>query len=158
MLQKIKEYVQSMGVTDLFYQQMINTEPSDIRLYRGQDFDKVVPPTDPTYDEIITSYQARRHGIDTGEMRQRDQEAKDKCYPLLVANQQDIHRYSLCVEAVQWGLSERVYEEREKKRSQLCKWSDEDQKAVVEADRRSKRDLPALLKLEACVRNVMLGH
>jgi hypothetical protein len=55
-----------MGVTDLFYQEMVNTEPADIRLYRGDDIDRLVPHRDPTFDEIATSYQARQYGIDTG--------------------------------------------------------------------------------------------
>src|SRR5262245_56686809 len=81
MLRNINEYVKSMGVTDLFYQEMVNTEPSNVRLYRGEDIEKLVPKYNPTYDEIETSYEARRYGIDTAEMRQRKKDA-EKCEPL----------------------------------------------------------------------------
>ncbi len=151
MLQKIKEYVQSMGVTDLFYQEMVNTEPSNIRLYRDEEIKKLVPENDPTYDEITNSYTARRYGIDTAEMRRRDKDAEDKCTPLF----NDIQKHTVCAEAIRWGLSERVYEEREKK--EQCKLSDEDLKVLKEAGRRW-RDSPLALRHEACVRNVMLGR
>jgi hypothetical protein len=64
MLQKIKEYVQSMGVTDLFYQEMVNTEPANIRLYRGDEIQKLVPTHDPSHEEIETAYDARKYGVD----------------------------------------------------------------------------------------------
>jgi hypothetical protein len=150
MLQKIKAYVQSMGVTDSFYEEMVNTEPSKIHLYRTDAIEKLVPIKDPTYDEIQTSYAARRHGIDTAEMRRRDKEA-EKCYSL----PNDTRQFN-CSEAVLWGLSESVFAERNAKTFQ-CKLSDEDLKTAKEAGR-GWRDLPLALKLEACVRKVMLDR
>ena len=35
MLQQLKSYVQQMGLTDNFYQEMVNTDPSNMALYRG---------------------------------------------------------------------------------------------------------------------------
>lgn len=63
MLQQLKGYVQEMGLTDNFYQEMVNAEPSNIKLYVGDNINRLVPETDPTYDEIQISYRARRYGI-----------------------------------------------------------------------------------------------
>jgi hypothetical protein len=153
MLQMIKDYVQSMGVTDLFYQEMVNTEPSNIRLYPNEGIKKLVPENDPTYEEIQISYDARYYGINTAEMRQRRTDA-EKCSRLLP---DDSERWRRCSEAILWRLSERVYEERETKMTQLCKLSDEDAKKLREAGK-DFRDLPAGIKREACVRNIMLGR
>src|SRR4051794_36823653 len=60
----------------IFYQQMVNTEPSGMVIYRGRDVGKLVPLVDPVVDEINTSSSARRYGISTFEMRQRNEEAK----------------------------------------------------------------------------------
>jgi hypothetical protein len=158
MLQKIKDYVQSMGVTDLFYQEMVNTEPSDVRLYRAEAIKRLVPENDATQDEIDISFRARLYGIDTAEMRRRNLEADAKCASLTSDQSHDGHnRWSRCWEAALWGLSETVYEERERKRSQVCKMSDEDTKILTKLDRRSAREFPPLLKLEVCIRNVMLS-
>jgi hypothetical protein len=157
MLQKIKDYVHSMGVTDLFYQEMVNAEPSNIRLYSRDEIKKLVPDTDPTYDEITTSYQARRYGIDTATMRHREQDADNKCTPLIVDLHESVRRFSRCKEAALWGLSERVYEERTTRTSR-CIASDEEVKALKKLDRRIRSDSPIILKHEECIRNVMLGR
>jgi hypothetical protein len=36
MLQQLKTYLQEMGVTDVVYQELVNTEPSDMNLYGDQ--------------------------------------------------------------------------------------------------------------------------
>jgi hypothetical protein len=66
LLQRVREYVQSMGIVDSFYEQMVNTGPSEIRLYRGNEITKLVPGYDPTYDEIRNSYDARKYGVTPG--------------------------------------------------------------------------------------------
>jgi hypothetical protein len=58
MLQKIKEYVREMGVSDSFYDAMVNTEVEDVQLY-GEEIHKLVPKSDPTQDEIFISHLAR---------------------------------------------------------------------------------------------------
>src|ERR1700694_2650776 len=67
MLQQLKTYLQEMDVTDVVYQEMVNTEPSDMKLYgdkqtRLRDVYRIIPNLDPTYDEIEKSYNARWHG------------------------------------------------------------------------------------------------
>src|SRR5262249_37668079 len=80
MLEQVRRYVAEMGVTDNFYQQMVNTEPSSMVLYGGkiqplgmpkrQSYTKLVPEDDPVYQEIEISYNARFYGVTTAEMRQ----------------------------------------------------------------------------------------
>lgn len=148
MLQQLRSYVQEMGVTDIFYQEMVNTEPSEIRVYLAADIKKAVPENDPTYDEIQTSYEARKYGVDTKEMRSRKADS-EKCYV-----QKNVGE---CIEASSWGLSERVYKERASKTSACFTTTDEDTKTFASMGR-GWRDHPKVLKQEACVRNVMLGR
>jgi len=139
MLQQLKRYVQEMGITDLFYQEMVNTEPSNMKLYVGPDIEKIVPLHDPTYDEVITSYLAREYGIDTAEIRARDKDSEN-CFALFPGTNREI----TCYEAIMWGLSERVYEERKTKTTQ-CKLSDEEKNTLKLVKRNEIRDLPLYL-------------
>jgi len=152
MLQKLKDYVQEMGVTDIFYQEIVNTEPSNMKLYVGRDIEQIVPLHDPTYDEVTNSYLARRYGVDTAEMRARDKDSEN-CVTLAP----DTSREVICTNAILWGLSERVYEERSKDLAK-CQLSTEEQNTLRLTQRNEKRDHPIYLKLEACERKIMLGR
>src|SRR6266849_5298417 len=82
MLSMVKSYVAEMGITDNFYQLMVNTAPSQIVVYRSDNFNnsysKIVPKIDPIYDEILAARKAREFGITTSEARKRESEA-DRC-------------------------------------------------------------------------------
>jgi hypothetical protein len=147
LLQKVREYVQSMGIVDSFYEQMVNTAPSEIRLYRGDEITNLVPKIDPTYDEIQNSYDARKYGVSAAEMRQRKSIAEQKCTS---------GHWVQCQEALYWGLDVNTYREPLAKEPK-CAISSEDYQAMQPADRKKQRDLPPVLKFEACVRNKMLG-
>ena len=60
MLSTVKSFVSEMGVTENFYQMMFNTEPSEILIYRSGTVEKLVPMSDPTFDEILTASLAGR--------------------------------------------------------------------------------------------------
>ena len=152
MLQRLKVYVQEMGVTDIFYQEMLNTEPSGMRLYVGDNIQTLVPGSDPTFDEVMISYRARAYSVDTAEMRRRDKNA-EKCF---VQFPNDL-RHLICSEALAWGLSERVYNERNAKRSQ-CKLLDGEEDALKLVKQKEIWDHPLFLKREACIRRIMLGR
>jgi hypothetical protein len=154
MLQKLKGYVQEMGISDIFYQEMVNTEPSNMKLYVGRDIEKIVPVLDPTYDEVMTSYLARNYGVDTKEMRLR-QVDEEKCVIQFVQNR--AFDEISCIQAIDWGLSERVYKERETKTTQ-CKLSDEEENTLKLVKIKERRDHPLWLKRETCLRNIMLGR
>jgi hypothetical protein len=47
----VKSYVSEMGVGDLFFQQMMNTDPAALIRYRNDEFKTLFPGTDPVYDE-----------------------------------------------------------------------------------------------------------
>jgi hypothetical protein len=147
MLQKLKAYVQEMGNTDIFYQEMVNTEPSAIKLYAGDDIKRIIPELDPTYDEVQTSYDAREYGVTTAEIRQRKKDA-ETC-----SGRSDAEK---CRKAIYWGLSERVYENR--KKNMHCVYTFEEVKSWELVKRKELKDHPSILKYEACVRNTMLGH
>ena len=79
MLQKVKDYVREMGISDAFYDAMVNTEVSEVRLYRGDEIAMLVPATDPTSNEIQNSDDARKYGVSAGEMRRCKSVAWEVC-------------------------------------------------------------------------------
>jgi hypothetical protein len=149
LLPKLKGYVEEMGVTDRFYQEMVNTNSSSMKLYYRKAIEEMIPERDPAHDEIETSYEARGYGVDPAEMRRRDRETS-KC------DAEDIEEISACAQALKWGLSMRLYYKRRGK-IPWCGLTDEEKRALNSQKREAKRDDPLVLKQEACIRNVMLG-
>ena len=49
MLSMLKTYINEMGITDNFYQQMVNTEPSRMAIYYWDDYANLVPEIDPVF-------------------------------------------------------------------------------------------------------------
>jgi hypothetical protein len=162
MLGKIREYVRAMGVSDAFYDAMVNTEVSDIRRFRFDEINKLVPKTDPIYDEIENSYSARRYGVSAAEMRRRESEVNQACQQrqedLEKDLEKEIHRLTVCSQSIYWGLDQRTYEERAKKALQNCRLSDDEYKIARATDIKKQRDLPFNLRRAACEREVMLGR
>ena len=147
MLAAVKNYVAEMGVSDNFYQQMVNTEPSQIVIYNHSDYQKLVPASDPIHAEIQISRQARKYGLTTAEMRQREQNAKSRCDILT-----DGSRRETCREAIKWGLSEPVFIARKAKVN--CPFSFEE--AVEKIPLKLRQDDIVTIRLETCTRNIML--
>ena len=156
-----------MGITDNFYQQMVNTEPSRMLVYGNppaahlinsykslkirntvDDWTKLVPEYDPVHQEVEISYEARSHGVTMFEMRRR-QLATEACH------KREGPRWSDCREALRWDLSEPEYRERSKRTSQC--WVDDDATILRSIPIRERRDHPLWIKKETCIRNVMLG-
>jgi hypothetical protein len=172
MLSQVRQYVAEMGITENFYQQMVNTEPSQMVVY-GNDstaedrelskslgirttpnnWKRLVPESDPVFQEVITSYSARERGVTTSEMRQREKDAWEAgvCDKRKTA----VSRFD-CRLAIEWGLSERVYVERHKRARAVC-WRDEDEKLLLTIPKKERRDHPVWIKRETCTRNIMLG-
>ena len=151
MLTMVKSYITEMGITDNFYQQMVNTEPSKMLIYEEGDYTSIVPATDPTYDEIQVALAARKYGISTLEMRRRELKVESCGNPYA-----DLTRYDNCSEAIKWGLSEQIYLDRKAKVEAHCRLSAEEQKTVNEARRSLLAQSPLVLRQEDCARNIML--
>ena len=74
-LSMIKSYIGEMGVSNGFYQQMVNTEPSQMVIYAKNDYKAMFPLEDPVHDEMMTTRLARKYGVTTSTLRQRSQDA-----------------------------------------------------------------------------------
>jgi hypothetical protein len=150
MLSMIKNYLTEMGLTDTFYQQMVNTEPAKMVSYGVSDISSLVPATDPVYEEVMIGFQARRYGITTSEVRRREKDVEDRC--LFDST------YITCGEAIRWGLSEPVYIEQETKANNFCLFSDGEQTILNATPTKLRPDLAFYIRKETCVRNMMLGR
>jgi hypothetical protein len=117
MLSAIHDYVKEMRVTDRFYELMVNTDPAEVVLLTPQKTEQIVPISDPVFDELSVSVEARRFGLTTTEMRKRKQKAK-ACEKL------DEQKKRACEGAIKWGLSKETYEEREARAKSQC-WFDD---------------------------------
>jgi hypothetical protein len=158
MLSTLKNYVAEMGITDRFYEQMVNTEPSQMVVYKGVDVAALVPEQDPVYAEIVVASEARANGVTTSEMRRRDKAAEENC------RNRDVDSYMVCWSALRWGLSEQDYVVRNAKSKREC-WSDDkhrfgeaEQTTIDKTPQKLKTELPFWIRRETCVRNVMLGR
>jgi ATP-dependent protease ClpP protease subunit len=140
MLKTIKDYVREMGVSDAFYDAMVNTEVSEVRLYHGDEIKRLVPETDPTYDEIDNAYDARKYGVSAGEMRRRKLIAKQKCEPLF--SNADVSRWSSCQQAIYWGPDIANYQRGAKNGFPECSLSEDELKIYRLTDIKKRRDLP----------------
>lgn len=156
-LSTVKDYVAEMGITDSFYQQMVNTQPPKIVVYELDNYEKLVPRTDPTSADVATAREARNYGITASEMRQRNQEAR-RCSNLPAQKWLD------CESAIKWGLSEGAYRERwanvvkECRFSDKSPWNDEDNVTFKSTPLKLRSELPFVLHWEACKRNIMVGR
>jgi ATP-dependent protease ClpP protease subunit len=146
MLSTVKSYVAEMGITENFYQQMVNTEPSQMIVYKYANYTTLVPLRDPVYDEVRVAREARKYGITTSDYRQREQETK-RCGIIFD------DKSKTCAEALKWGLSESVYLERKAKAS--CSFTLEEAMGKVLP---RKLDDPVKMRCEAATRKIMLGH
>jgi hypothetical protein len=151
MILDIKAYVREMGITDEFTNAMLNTPPEGMLVFKADEIYKLVPKSDPLWDEITTSYSARKYGISTDEYRRRDASIADKCA---------IKDFSFCSEAVKWGLSVDVYRSREQVRSERCKFSDADRKLLQPIQKAGGwwQESEIVIKFEDCARAVMLDR
>jgi hypothetical protein len=156
LLDKLKKYVVEMGITDNFYQILVNTEPSDMVIYgiannNLDDFVKLVPMVDPTYDEIEVAHYARIYGITTLEERQRSNEGR-RC-SVTQSTDTDIK----CFGPIIWGLSESVFLKRNVEAKKDCRYDDDEEKILRRTPHVSSWDLPLVIRHEDCVRSIMLG-
>ena len=153
MLADVKSYVSEMGITDSFYQQMVNTEPSRVITYDISNVKKLVPVKDPVWEEIEISKDARQYGVTTDQMRYRENEAKKKC------DSRPLDERVECEPAIKWGLSEQVYRERAPRADEICQFNDQDRDILKKVPRKHLWDHPLLVnKFTDCRRSIMLGR
>lgn len=148
LLRQIKQYVFDMGITENFYEQMVNTEPSEMTIYTVENYTQLVPREDPVHQEIEMSYSARRHGVTVLEMRQRYLDAQ-RC----ITDRIDLN----CKDAILWGVSEQAYLERSPKMYACYDLVDENLQVWETVPRKEMRDHLLTLQLEACQRDAILG-
>ena len=147
----VKQYVAEMRITENFYELIVNTEPSKMTIYRIDDYAKLVPEKDAVFQEIQIAYDARRYGLTTFEMRQRDLDAEG-CWKIGRATAE----VTTCQEAIRWGLSERLYRERSAKAN--CEVGKAELRILEALPRDQWRDHPITVRHENCERSIMLGQ
>jgi hypothetical protein len=151
----VKEYVQEMGITDIFFERMFNTEPSEIDIL-GDEGDKIVPGTDPTYDEIVTSLGARHHGITTSEYRRRNSLRKS-CFISDSSGLITGLKYPDCPEATMWDLPPATYRSRSAKAKVSCSFSDSEEQLLRTIPSKDRFSHLIYRRFNACWLDTMRG-
>ena len=151
MLELMRQYVAEMGVTENFYDQMVNTEHTKTAIYRIDNYANLVPEMDPVFQEVQAAYGARRYGgMTTAQMRQRERDAE-------ACRRRAATEITVCQEAIRWGLSEQVYRERSTKIG-ACELGYDDRLILQALPPGQRRDHRLVLRQEACQQKIMLGR
>jgi len=159
----VRSYVSEMGVNDLFYQQMMNTEPSELIRYRNDEFKALFPTRDPVYDEVRVAYVARMYGLTTSEARKREQRSEQICRDPWGSTPGSFSDWIDCGDAILWGLSKPLLLERRDKANKVCRFSekqefnDQDQATFDKTRLHLAWDLPFVRRHNDCVRGIMVG-
>ena len=156
----VKKYVEEMGITDSFFERMFNTEPSAIEIYRGDESEKIVPHTDPTYDEIATSNQAQQYGVTTSEIRRRESLWNSTCATFFpYQGSGDRKKFVDCYLSIMWGLSVEDYRSRSAKATAKCgaEYSDSEKQIISATPRKERFSLPFAVRRRTCFLNTMSG-
>ena len=150
MLALIKQYVTEMGITENFYDQMMNNGHTETAIYRMDSYANLVPEMDPGFLEVQFAYGARRYGMTAAQMRQKERDA-DVCLTRAVKE------IVVCQEAIKWGLSEPVYRERSAK-IKACELGHDDRRTLQAVPPGRRRDHALVLRQEACQQKIMWGR
>jgi hypothetical protein len=143
----VKEYVEEMGITGGFFERMFNTGPSQMDIL--EDADKIVPDTDPTYDEIQTSLGARHYGITTSEYRKR-LSLRESCYILDSSGDITGLKYPECLESTLWGISPAAYRSRSAKAEASCSYSESEKQLLGAIPTRDRISHPIVRRRDTC--------
>src|SRR5262245_53870752 len=86
MLQKLQSYVQEMGITDNAYHEMVNTEPSNMKLYDGQDVYKLVLGIASVAVELGKEALPTFEPLGSGCRIRKGEQRHDDCYHAFIAH------------------------------------------------------------------------
>ena len=151
MLALLRQYVSEMGITENFYDQLVNTEHTKTAIYKIDTYANLVPEIDPVFQEVQASYGARRYGgMTTAQMHQRERDA-EACL------KRPAKEVTVCQEAIRWGISETVYRERSAKAA-ACELGHDDRRTVQALPPGQRREHPLVRKYEACQQKIMLDR
>lgn len=123
MLADIRDYVHDLGVSPEFASVVANTPPSEMRRYHREAIYELVPTTDATHEEVEVAKNAERYGLTTDEYRRREAEAERECEAMKF---NDVTVEVLpsvlyeCRQAIYWGLSRLVYQQRRSEAVERC--------------------------------------
>lgn len=79
MLTDVRNFIAEMGVMEDFARVMINTPPSSMRVFVGDEILEYVPEIDPLYDELRVADEARTRGVTTDDFRRLEAKADRYC-------------------------------------------------------------------------------
>jgi hypothetical protein len=133
----IRDYVIEMGITDNFFQQMVNTESSKMATYDYDTYTKLIPTHDALYQDMQISRGARTYAVTGDEMRQSETDA-GKCY--------ERSDEWLCLEVI--GFSTQVSHERISNADDICEATEAELRVASSLSRIALFEHPFLLKLE----------
>ena len=160
MYSEIRKYFIEMNISEGVFDIMMNTPPSDIKIFKDTKIFELLPQVDPVYDEKRIFRDSIDYGTSTDEVRRRENFAKKYCWGEGKEVSDGSNRWE-CRQSVMWGITAAEYNSRVKNALKNCK-SDIlytiDEKNILEnlsIDERYSN--PISLKKKRCRIEYMLG-
>jgi len=120
MLDQVGDYLDEMNIQPSLFELMISTAPENVRYLNDNEIVFFFPLYDPAFEESEVGRKAQAYGISTVEYRQRELEAETTCPAADVSAAEDLLNLFDCREAVMWGTTQRIYDERYSAWREFC--------------------------------------
>ena len=98
----INEYFREMNIPVSLLDLMNSVQPGDVKWLTQSENDLYFPHFDPVFLDKVFSQRAAEKGISKVEFIRREQRLRTEC-TLTSGNEQDIKRYSDCIEDIKNG-------------------------------------------------------
>lgn len=120
MLDQVGDYLDEMNIQPSLFELMVSTAPEDVWYLNDSEIVFFFPFYDPVFEEAEVGRKAQAYGISTVEYRQRELEAETTCLAADVSEAENLLNLSDCRQAIMWGTTQRIYDERYSAWREFC--------------------------------------
>ena len=150
MMRNLRDYVAEMNITEEFADIMQNTPPSEVRIFRGIEIQRLVPDRDFVDEEQEIARNAEYYRLPAEEYRRRDHAAEAEC---LEKKSVSPKAYYECRTPIVLGISKAEFDARQARVFEECY-----QEGVAMLPYSEDPQHPATMAFNECTRDVMTGR
>ena len=152
MYAEIHKYFTEMNISDSVFDVMMNTPPSEIKIFKEFKIFELIPDIDPVYDEKSVFRDSIDYGISTNEVRRRKNYAKKFCKSSKSVD---------CYESIIWDIPVSEVDIRRKKFIKNCApdvlYTFEEKNIITSLSNDERYSNPITLRRKKCRIDYMLG-
>lgn len=150
MMRNLRDYVAEMNITQEFADIMQNTPPSDVRIFRGTEIQRLVPDRDFVDEEMEAARNAGAFRLSVEEYRKRDRIAELECFETKYVSPE---AYYECRTPIVLGITKLEFEARQARMFEECY-----QEGLAWLSHSKDPQHPATQAFNECTRDVMAGR